>query len=94
VSPDSFFFFSLPTSDEKTTKLHLHAEKLTKTVLHLNLGHFLGFCFLFFVFFYAKKATEANRKRGPGAREKVRSKRINIEGNTHAQEINVRQLPV
>jgi hypothetical protein len=40
------------------------------------------------------KATEANRKRGPGTREKVRSKRINLEGNTHAQEINVSQLPV
>jgi hypothetical protein len=26
------------------------------------------------------KATEANRKRGPGTREKVRSKRINLEG--------------
>jgi hypothetical protein len=31
---------------------------------------------------------------GPGTREKVRSKRINLEGNTHAQEINVSQLPV
>jgi hypothetical protein len=40
------------------------------------------------------KATEANRKRGPGTREKVRSKRINIEGNTHAQEINASQFPV
>jgi hypothetical protein len=39
------------------------------------------------------KATEANRRRGPGTREKVRS-RINLEGNTHAQEINVSQLPV
>jgi hypothetical protein len=29
-----------------------------------------------------------------GTREKVRSKRINLEGNTHAQEINVSQLPV
>jgi hypothetical protein len=36
------FFFSLPTFDEKTTELHLHAEKLTETVLHLNLGHFVG----------------------------------------------------
>jgi hypothetical protein len=27
-------------------------------------------------------------------REKVRSKRINLEGNTHAQEINVSQCPV
>jgi hypothetical protein len=41
-----------------------------------------------------KKATEANRKRGTGTREKVRSKRINLEGNTHAQEINVSQCPV
>jgi hypothetical protein len=40
------------------------------------------------------KATEANRKRGTGSREKVRSKRINLEGNTHAQEINVSQCPV
>jgi hypothetical protein len=40
------------------------------------------------------KATEANRRRGPGAREKVISKRINLEGNTHVQEINVSQLPV
>jgi hypothetical protein len=40
------------------------------------------------------KATEANRKRGTGTRENVRSKRINLEGNTHAQEINVSQLPV
>jgi hypothetical protein len=41
------FFFSLPTFDEKTTKLHLHAEKLTETVLHLNLGHFVGFFWVF-----------------------------------------------
>jgi hypothetical protein len=40
------------------------------------------------------KATEANRRRGPGTREKVRSRRINLEGNTHAQEINVSHLPV
>jgi hypothetical protein len=40
------------------------------------------------------KATEANRRRGPGTKEKVRSKRINLEGNTHVQEINVSQLPV
>jgi hypothetical protein len=39
------------------------------------------------------KATEANR-RGPGTREKVRLKRINLEGNTHTQEINVSQCPV
>jgi hypothetical protein len=39
------------------------------------------------------KATETNR-RGPGTREKVRSRRINLEVNSHAQEINVSQLPV
>jgi hypothetical protein len=44
LSPDSFFSF--PTFDEKTTKLHLHAEKLTETVLHLNMGHFVGFFFV------------------------------------------------
>jgi hypothetical protein len=40
------------------------------------------------------KAIEANRRREPGTREKVRSRRINLEGNTHAQEINGSQLPV
>jgi hypothetical protein len=40
------------------------------------------------------KATEANRRRGPGTREKIRSRTINIEGNTYAQEINVSQLLV
>jgi hypothetical protein len=39
------------------------------------------------------KATEANRRRGPGITENVRSKRINLEGKTHAQEINVSQPP-
>jgi hypothetical protein len=29
------------------------------------------------------KATEANRKKGPRTREKVRLKRINLEVNTH-----------
>jgi hypothetical protein len=38
------FFFSLPTFDKKTTELHLHVEKLTETVLHLNLGHFVCVC--------------------------------------------------
>jgi hypothetical protein len=41
------FFFSLPTFDEKTTELHLHAEKFTETILDLNLGQFVGFfCFV------------------------------------------------
>jgi hypothetical protein len=34
------------------------------------------------------------RRREPGTREKVRSRRINLEGNTHAQGINASQLPV
>jgi hypothetical protein len=38
--------------------------------------------------------TEANQRRGPGTREKVRSRRINLEGNTYAQEIIESQLPV
>jgi hypothetical protein len=43
----TLFFLSLPTYDDKTTELHLHAEKITETVLHLNLGHFVGFfCFV------------------------------------------------
>jgi hypothetical protein len=46
----ALFFFSLPTFDEKATELHLHAEKLTETVLHLNLGHLVGFFFLFVQF--------------------------------------------
>jgi hypothetical protein len=41
------FFFSLSTFDEKTTELHLHAEKLTETILHLNLGNLVGLFFLF-----------------------------------------------
>jgi hypothetical protein len=40
------------------------------------------------------KAIEANRKRGPGTREKDKSKTIHLEGNTHAQEIKVSQLLV
>jgi hypothetical protein len=34
-----FVFLCLPTFDERTTELHLQAEKHTETVLHLNLGH-------------------------------------------------------
>jgi hypothetical protein len=49
----SRLLFLLPTFDEKTTKLHLHAEKLTETVLDLNLGHFVVFfCFVLFSFFH------------------------------------------
>jgi hypothetical protein len=35
----TLFFLFLPTFDKRTTELHLQAEKLTETVLHLNLGH-------------------------------------------------------
>jgi hypothetical protein len=38
--------------------------------------------------------TEANRRRGPGTREKVNLRRINLEGNIHVQESNASQLPV
>jgi hypothetical protein len=48
------FVFSLSTFDETKTELRLHAEKLTETVLHLSLGHFVGFFFILcdFVLFY------------------------------------------
>jgi hypothetical protein len=42
--------FFLSSFDETTTELHLHAEKLTETVLHLNLGHFVVFFLFCFVF--------------------------------------------
>jgi hypothetical protein len=65
LSPDSYFYFlfSLPTFDETTAKLRLYAEKLTETVLHLNLGHFVGFLlfvrFCFILFFpFDEKTTE------------------------------------
>jgi hypothetical protein len=38
-----FFLFSLPTFDETTTELCLHAEKLTETVLHLTWDTLWGF---------------------------------------------------
>jgi hypothetical protein len=41
----ALFFFFLPMFDEKTTELHLHSEKPTETILHLYLGHFVGFFF-------------------------------------------------
>jgi hypothetical protein len=47
-----FSLFTLPTFDETTIRLCLYAEKLIETVLHLNLGHFVGFClFVCFVWF-------------------------------------------
>jgi hypothetical protein len=30
---------------KQPNELHLHAEKLTETVLHLNLGHLVGYFF-------------------------------------------------
>jgi hypothetical protein len=44
------FFFFLPTFDETTTELHLQAEKLTETVLHLNWGHFVVVFLVLFCF--------------------------------------------
>jgi hypothetical protein len=43
VSRLFFFFFSLPL--KRTTELHLQVEKHTETLLHLNLGHLVGFFF-------------------------------------------------
>jgi hypothetical protein len=40
-----YFFFS--SFDDTTTELELHAEGLNETVLHLNLGYFVLFCFGF-----------------------------------------------
>jgi hypothetical protein len=47
----SRLFSFLPSFDETTTELHLHAEKLSETVLHLNLGHFVVFLLFCFVWF-------------------------------------------
>jgi hypothetical protein len=38
--------------------------------------------------------TEASRRRGPGTREKVSSRRSNLEYNTYVQESNVSKFPV
>jgi hypothetical protein len=40
-----------------------------------------------------KKVTEANKRRGPGSREKVSLKRINLECNTFVHGSNARNLP-
>jgi hypothetical protein len=48
----SLFFF-LPSFDETTTELHLHAEKLIETALHLNLGHFMVFFCFGLVWFFS-----------------------------------------
>jgi hypothetical protein len=47
----SRLFFFPSSFDETTTKQHLHAEKLTETVLYLNLGYFeVIFCFVLLCF--------------------------------------------
>jgi hypothetical protein len=58
----SRLFFFLSSFDEKTTELHLHAEKLTETVLHLNLGHFVLFSLfcVVFVFFFPLMRQQQN----------------------------------
>jgi hypothetical protein len=38
--------------------------------------------------------TEANRRRGPGTKEKVSLRRINLECNTYVQEHNASKLLV
>jgi hypothetical protein len=39
------------------------------------------------------KVIETNRRRRPGPREKVSSRRINLECNTYVQESNASKLP-
>jgi hypothetical protein len=41
-----------------------------------------------------QKKAVANRRRRPGTREKVSSRRSNLEVSTHVQESNASQLPV
>jgi hypothetical protein len=47
----TLFLFFFSSFDETMTELELHAEGLTETVLHLNLGYFVLFSFWFFVCF-------------------------------------------
>jgi hypothetical protein len=59
------FFFSLSTFNVKTTELHLHAEKLTETLLHLNLGHLVGFvcvCVCSFILLYVSLWWDSYRR--------------------------------
>jgi hypothetical protein len=58
IEVPSVGIFFLSSFDETTTKLHLHAEKLPETVLHLNLGHFVGFFVLFCFFPFDETTTE------------------------------------
>jgi hypothetical protein len=41
-----------------------------------------------------QKKAVANRRRRPGTREKVSSRRINLERNTYVQERNASKLPL
>jgi hypothetical protein len=88
LSPDSFFS-SLPTFDEKTTKLHLHAEKLTEILLHLNLGHFVGFflCMCSFVLLYAsplmRQIQTTSEAPSPGLETEMDIKIIKTETSLH-----------
>jgi hypothetical protein len=68
----------------------MHAEKLTETVLHLNLGHFVGLflLFLFFVFFlcypFDKTTTEQHlRHHLQDWRLKDKTKIIKTETSLH-----------
>jgi hypothetical protein len=40
------------------------------------------------------KATKANRRRGLGTRQKVSSRRINLESNTYVHGSKTRNLPI
>jgi hypothetical protein len=40
------------------------------------------------------KATEANKRRGLGTREKVSLRRINLESNTDIHGSNTKNLPI
>jgi hypothetical protein len=42
----------------------------------------------------SERGCEVKINAKPGTREKVSSRRINLEDNTHAQESNASQLPV
>jgi hypothetical protein len=46
------------------------------------------------LFYESSRVFKNTKAKPPASKKKVRSKRINLEGNTHAQEINVSQCPV
>jgi hypothetical protein len=53
-----FFPLFLSSFDDTTNKLHLYTEKLTETVLHLNLGHFVVFWFFLVFLLFDETMTE------------------------------------